>query len=357
MKTIRSGFLVAIVSVAVWPLAAQPGEVNHRFVQVNGIRMHIAEQGHGPLVVLVHGFPELWYSWRHVLPALAAAGYHVVAPDMRGYGQTDAPLDIADYSQLQVVGDIVGLVHALGYEQAVIAGHDFGAVSAFNSANLRPDMFRAVVLLSVPYSVRAEGALKPSEFNRRRVPQGMQFYQTYYQEPGVAEKVLDADPKRTLRMWLYSSSGSTPPEDKTRYTFGMNETALDARTEPKRLPSWLKPEDLDYYAKEFSRTGFRGALNWYRAADTYWEATAFLIDRKLLQPTLFIGGADDPWIVQVGRPGVDSMEKSVPNLWKKVLLSGVGHSTEQEAPTEVNRLFIEFLRHVDSMEASPTGIR
>ncbi len=340
--------VACLVTVAVFPVAAQTGELHHRFVQVNGIRMHVAEQGQGPLVVLVHGFPELWYNWRHVLPALAAAGYHAVAPDMRGYGQTDAPRDIGDYSQLQVAGDIVGLVHALGYEQAVIAGHDWGATAAFNSALLRPDMVRGVVLLSVPYSVRAEGAIKPSEANRRRVPQGMQFYVTYYQEPGVAEKVLEADPKRTLRMWLYSSSGSIPPEHRARYTFGMNETALDGRTEPKQLPPWLKQEDLDYYAKEFSRTGFGGALNWYRAQDIFWAQTPFLVGRKLLQPALFIGGADDPWIAQVGRAAVDNLEKGAPNLWKKVLLPGVGHSIEQEAPVEVNRLLIEFLHHLDS---------
>jgi pimeloyl-ACP methyl ester carboxylesterase len=342
---------VCFAAVGVLPAAAQTGALQHRFIQVNGIRMHIAEQGQGPLIVLVHGFPELWYNWRHVMPALAAAGYHAVAPDMRGYGQTDAPRDIADYSQLQVAGDIVGLVHALGYEQAVIAGHDWGASAAANCALLRPDIFRAVVQLSVPYSVRTEGAIKPSEANRRRVPQGTQFYVTYYQEPGVAEKVLDADPKRTLRMWLYSSSGGTPLEHKARYTFGMNETALDGRTEPKQLPAWLKPEDLEYYAKEFARTGFRGGLNWYRAQDIFWIETPFLVGRKLLQPMLFIGGADDPWIAQVGRAGVGNLEQSVPNLWKKVLLPGVGHSIEQEAPTQVNQLLIEFLRDIDSRTA------
>src|SRR5262249_13961089 len=155
------------------------------------------------------------------------AGYHAVAPDLRGFGQTDAPPNIADYSQLQVAGDIVGLVHALGYEQAVIVGHDAGSSAAPNCALLRPDLFRAVVQLSVPYSVRGADAVKPSEANRRRVPQGKQFYVTYYQEPGVAEKVLEADPKRTFRMFLYSSSGDTPAEHKSRYTFGLNETTLD----------------------------------------------------------------------------------------------------------------------------------
>src|SRR5205823_6147295 len=164
------------------------GDIRHRTVETNGIRMHIAEQGEGPLVVLCHGFPESWYSWRHVLPALAAAGYHAVAPDMRGYGQTDAPPDIRDYTQLQFVGDVVGLVHALGSEQAVIAGHDWGAPVAYNAAILRPDMFRAVILLSVPYGARTEGAVKPTEAMRKRAPAGQQFYQTYFQTPGVAEK-------------------------------------------------------------------------------------------------------------------------------------------------------------------------
>jgi len=169
-------------------VSAQSKSIKHRFVQVNGIRMHIAEQGEGPLIVVAHGWPELWYSWLHVLPALAAAGYHAVAPDMRGYGQTDAPPEVQDYTQFQFVGDVVGLVHALGCEQAVIAGHDLGAMVAHNAAILRPDMFRAVILLSVPYGMRTESAVKPTEAMRRRAPAEQQFYQTYFQMPGVAEK-------------------------------------------------------------------------------------------------------------------------------------------------------------------------
>jgi pimeloyl-ACP methyl ester carboxylesterase len=325
------------------PNSAQTTKVRHRFIQVNGIKMHIAEQGEGPLVVLVHGFPEFWYSWRHVLPALAAAGYHAVAPDMRGYGQTDAPPHVEDYTQLQFAGDLVGLVHALGYESASIAGHDWGAPAAYNAAILRPDMFNAVVLLSVPYSVRGEGGLKPTEGMRRRAPEGKQFYQTYFQEPGVAEKEFEADPKRALRMFLYSLSGSIPKEHKWRYVFGTNEKALDGCTDPPQLPKWLTQEDLDYYAKEFSRTGFRGGLNWYRTQDFFWQSTPFLVGRKLLQPALFVAGTDDP-VVEFAKPAVDNLEKAVPNLWKKVLLPGVGHWTEQEAPQEVNRLMIEFFR-------------
>jgi pimeloyl-ACP methyl ester carboxylesterase len=324
------------------PISAEITNMKHRFVQVNGIKMHIAEQGEGPLILLAHGWPELWYSWRHVLPTLAAAGYHAVASDIRGYGQTDAPPNIQDYTQLQLVGDVVGLVQTLGCEQAVIAGHDLGAMVAHNAAILRPDMFRAVILLSVPYRARTEGAVKPTETMRRRIPAGQQFYQIYFQSPGVAEKEFHADPKRTLRMFLYSLSGSIPKEDKWRYVFGENEQALDGCVDPKQLPAWLKPEDLDYYANEYSRTGFRGGLNWYRGQDIFWQETPFLIGRKMLQPTLYVGGTDDA-VVEFARPYVDNLEKSVPNLWKKVLLPGVGHWTEQEAPTEVNRLMVDFL--------------
>jgi pimeloyl-ACP methyl ester carboxylesterase len=335
-------FLVFAAVIA----AQEPAGIQHKFVETNGIKMHYAEMGKGPLVVLIHGFPELWYSYRHIIPALANAGYHVVAPDMRGYGQTDAPPRVEDYTQFQFVGDIVGLINSLGEKSAVVVGHDWGAPVAYNTALLRPDIVRGVVLLSVPFGVRGPGGIKPTEGMKQRMPGGMVFYQTYFQAPGVAEKDLEADVQKSLRMLLYSASGSIPKEHKWRYVMKSNEKALDTMTDPPALPKWLTQADLDYFTKEFTRTGFRGGLNWYRNQDFFWQNTGFLIGRQLLQPTLYIAGTDDA-VVEFARGGVDNIEKSVPNLWRKVMLPGVGHWTEQEAPAEVSKHTIEFLKTLD----------
>ena len=181
-------------------------DITHRFVDVNGIRMHIAEQGAGPLVLLCHGFPESWYSWRHQLPALADAGFHAIAPDMRGYGQTDRPDAIDQYTMLHLVGDMVGLLDALGARPAVIAGHDWGAPVAWHAALLRPDRFRAVVGLSVPF--RPRGRARPTTV----MPQtdDAQFYQLYFQEPGVAEAEFERDARASIRRVLYSSLRGRP---------------------------------------------------------------------------------------------------------------------------------------------------
>ena len=184
-------------------------QIQHRTVETNGIRMHIAEQGAGPLVVLCHGFPESWYSWRHQLSALAEAGFHAVAPDMRGYGQTDRPEAIDQYTLLHLVGDMVGLLDALGAESAVIAGHDWGAPVAWHAALLRPDRFRAVIGLSVPY--RPRSPVRPTTVMPRT--DDALFYQLYFQEPGVAEAELERDVRATIRRLAYSGSGDVPLRD------------------------------------------------------------------------------------------------------------------------------------------------
>jgi pimeloyl-ACP methyl ester carboxylesterase len=316
--------------------------MNHRFVRSNGIKMHIAEDGEGPLVVLCHGFPELWYSWRHQLKALAEAGYHVVAPDQRGYGQTDRPEAIEDYNILQLCGDIVGLVDALGDTEAVIVGHDWGAPVAWVCTLLRPDIFRAVVLLSVPYRQRSWAGIRPTEV-MKQMAGDKQFYQLYFQEPGKAEHELEADVRKTMLMGLYSGSGDALPDKRWRFLFDKSETFLNTGAVPETLPAWLTEADLDFYTEEFKRTGFRGGLNWYRNIDTNWELTPFLSGAKIRQPSLFIAGEFDG-VITMYRQAFDSLEETMPGLRKKVLLPGAGHWIQQERPREVNDLVIQCLK-------------
>ncbi len=314
----------------------------HRFVQTNGIRMHVAEQGAGPLVLLLHGFPESWYSWRHQLPALAGAGFHVVAPDQRGYGQTDRPAPIEDYHLLNLTADIVGLVGALGQDQAVVIGHDWGAPVAWTCALLRPDLFRAVGLLSVPYLQRAWSDPRPTDGMKLISGDGW-FYQLYFQEPGRAEADLESDVRRAVTMFLYAASGDAPPEKRWRFLFGKDEHLLDTGGLPDTLPPWLTEADIDFYTAEFTRTGFRGGLNWYRNLDRWWELTRCLVGAAIRQPSLFAAGDRDA-VISMYRPAYDALPRTMPGLRTNVLLPGAGHWIQQERPAEVNRLLLQFLQ-------------
>lgn len=313
--------------------------VTHRIVETNGIRMHLAEQGTGPLVLLCHGFPESWHSWRHQLPALAAAGYHAVAPDMRGYGETDAPAAIEQYTQLHHVGDMVGLLDALGAETAVIVGHDWGAPVAWNAALLRPDRFPAVAALSVPYSPR--GSVRPTQALKAAF--GDRFmYMLYFQTPGVAEAELERDPRATIVRMLYAISGDAPAgtgfRDKRK-----GATFLDGMPEPATLPAWLRADDVKFYAQEFHRTGFRGGLNWYRNLDRTWELMAPWHHAPVRVPALFVAGDRDPVIGMMMRASLDRLHETVPALTRKVILPGCGHWTQQERPADVNAELLTFL--------------
>jgi pimeloyl-ACP methyl ester carboxylesterase len=322
--------------------------VKHRTHETNGIRRHVAEQGDGPLVLLCHGFPESWHSWRHQLGALADAGFHAVAPDMRGYGQTDAPAEIDKYTQLHHVGDMVGLLDALGESTAVIVGHDWGAPVAWNSALLRPDRFRAVAALSVPFSPR--GSHPPTQLLKAAF--GDRFvYMLYFQTPGVAEAELDADPRAVIRKLLYAISGDAPAG--TGFGSKMKGAKfLDGMPDPDKLPAWLTDEDVEFYAGEFRRTGFRGGLNWYRNLDRTWELMAPWHHAQVRVPALFIAGdrdiiftaSRDPVIGMMMKASLDALEQTVPGLRRKLILPGCGHWTQQERPAEVNAELIGFLR-------------
>jgi pimeloyl-ACP methyl ester carboxylesterase len=315
---------------------------HHRFVEANSLRHHVVEQGDEPLVLLCHGFPESWYSWRHQLPALAAAGYHAVAPDMRGYGQTDRPEAIEQYTQLHMVGDMVGLLDALGAETAVIVGHDWGAPVAWNAALLRPDRFRGVAALSVPYSPR--GDVRPTEGLARAAGDTF-MYMLYFQTPGVAEAELEKDVRRTLSRMLYSISGDAPRGEGWR-VLPRDTTFLDALTDPPTLPAWLSEADLDFYTGEFTRTGFRGGLNWYRNIDRTWELMAAHRGARVTVPALFIAG-DLDMVIARRQKDLERLSAVVPGLRKLVLLPGCGHWTQQERPAEVNAELIAFLGGLD----------
>jgi pimeloyl-ACP methyl ester carboxylesterase len=323
-------------------------QVMHRTIKTNGIQMHIAEQGSGPLVLLCHGFPESWYSWRHQLKALSEAGYHAVAPDMRGYGQTDRPDAIDQYTLLHLVGDMVGVVDALGEPTAVIAGHDWGAPVAWHSALLRPDRFRAVIGLSVPY--RGRGPVRPSTV----MPQTdtALFYQLYFQTPGVAEADLERDPKASIRRLLYGASGDAPRGTGNPWQAGPGAGMVARKSgfveqmpDPVELPAWLTAADLDFYAAEFARSGFRGGLNWYRNIDRSWEMLAPFAGAKITVPALYVAGDRD---VVVTFPGMEqtlaNLQTVVPQLRGRIMLPGCGHWTQQERAVEVNTAMIEFLR-------------
>jgi pimeloyl-ACP methyl ester carboxylesterase len=314
--------------------------IEHRTVEANGIRMHIAEQGAGPLVVLCHGFPESWYSWRHQLAALAEAGFHAVAPDMRGYGQTEAPEAIEQYTMLHLVGDMVGLLDALDAKSAVIAGHDWGAPVAWHAALLRPDRFRAVIGLSVPFRPRTP--VRPTT----AMPQtdDAVFYQLYFQAPGAAEAELERDVRATMRRLAYSGSGDAPRRDAIAMV-PRGGGVLDHTIDPETLPPWLTAEDIEFYAREFARAGFRGGLNWYRNIDRNWELLAPYAGAQVTVPALYVAGDRDLVVAFRGMDQlIPNLSRFVPNLRRTLMLPGCGHWTQQERPREVNAALVEFLK-------------
>jgi pimeloyl-ACP methyl ester carboxylesterase len=323
-------------------------EIRHRMIETNGIRLHLAEQGEGPLVLLCHGFPESWYSWRHQLKALAEAGYRAVAPDMRGYGQTERPEPIEKYTLFHLVGDMVGVLDALGAEQAVIAGHDWGAPVAWHAALMRPDRFRAVIGLSVPF--RPRGAAAPTTVMPKT--DDAVFYQLYFQAPGVAEAELERDVPRTMRSMLYSASGDVPAGTRSAVAAGhavgmvpRRGGLLSASINPDELPPWLSAADIEFYVGEYSRTGFRGGLNWYRNIDRNWELLAPYAGAQIKVPALYVAGDRDLVLAFRGMDQLlPALPKFIPQLRRTLILPGCGHWTQQERPREVNAAMIEFLQ-------------
>ena len=317
--------------------------ITHQQIQTNGITMHIAEAGNGHLVVLLHGFPEVWYAWRHQLPALAEAGYHAIAPDLRGYGETDIPDTIDSYSTITMTEDIRGLLNALNAEKAVIIGHDIGAHIAWLFAELYPQRVSAVVGLSVAWHPRAD--LPPSQLVKRAAHGKFSMFQ-YFLEPGLAESELETDIRDSLRRFLYSLSGDAPA-DLVSYLFTGKPAELkllDEMQDFTTLPDWLTETDLNYYVRAYQRTGFGGALNFYRNKDRDWQELGRKQIANVSQPSLFIGGERDCSVIF---GSVEPMKTALPNLRKLVILPSCGHWVQEERPKEVTTAIIDFLQQED----------
>ena len=311
--------------------------VEPHFVETNGIRMAVYEQGQGIPVILCHGWPELAYSWRHQLPALAAAGFRAIAPDQRGYGETDAPPEITDYDIHHLTGDLVGLLDALGIEKAVFCGHDWGGIVVWQLPLLHPDRVAGVIGLNTPFL--PHGPIDPIAGFRAAF--GEDMYIVWFQEPGVAEAVLDPEPEKLLSLLMRRSGMSLDEYDAQpaeRRNFAIKDM-LKADLAMLSGEPLLDDTELAVFANAFRRTGFRGGINWYRNFSRNWELTAELTER-IDVPCLMVMAENDA----VLRPAMaDGMEQYCPQL-EKHLVRNCGHWTQQEHPEEVNRVIIDWLK-------------
>lgn len=334
-----SAFLLG--GCASWPTG--PDEPKLRMIRSNGINMRIAEMGEGPLVILAHGWPESWYSWRHQLKALAAAGYHAVAPDMRGYGSTEAPEPVTEYDIHHLAGDIVGIIDAMGEDKAHLVGHDWGAIVSWNSVLLHQERFHSLTAMSVPYGGR--GAVSPIEGMKRGFGENF-YYILYFQEPGVAEAEFDAAPRAILSRLYRSPDRPTKPAVLTDPKMSAGGW-IPRLGEPIMRPDWLSKSDLDYFVGEFERAGFRGSINYYRNFDRNWETTPELADATIDIPVMFLAGEKD--VVIRGRTQAQlqaSMEAVCTDLREVTLIPETGHWVQQEEAGIVNSELIDFLRTV-----------
>jgi pimeloyl-ACP methyl ester carboxylesterase len=341
----------------------------HLQIDANGIRLHVVTQGEGPAILFCHGFPGLWYSWRHQLPAVADAGYRAIALDMRGYGRSTRPRQASEYGNQTIVADLTGVLDALGEDRAVFVGHDFGAQAAWAAALHAPERVRGLVSIAVPYGVGfarrkskdSDAETAPSEPRSRgrkpsetyaEIAKDHFLHLHYFQERGPAEAELGAHPRLFLKRiyWALSARGSLLdfkqfPSEGTGY--------LDVLAEPSEpLPwPWLSEEDLSYLVAEYMRTGpetaFIGGLNSYRAMDVNWARDPKYGTSAIQKPALFICGEKDPVLQIITPKTLDTMPNRVPDLRGVQLVPNAGHFAQQEQPDAVNRSLLQFLATLD----------
>jgi pimeloyl-ACP methyl ester carboxylesterase len=316
-----------------------------------GIEIDVTSAGDPtrPTVMLCHGFPESGHSWRHQIEPLVTAGFHVIVPDQRGYASSSAPRDPLAYGAEQLTGDLVAILDAFGVDQAVMVGHDWGAILVWHMAELHPERTRAVIAASVPYT---KWPMTPTELFRS-VYGDRFFYMLYFQEVGPAETELDADVRRTMHTVMWAASGE-------KYMAGgevempalgqigwVDSMVLSAGSIPDHLPDWLTEEDFEVYVRQFTESGFFGPVSWYRNLDANYALTSNITPDELTMPTFFIGGTHDA--VTAGRPGyIESMERALPNHRGTVIIDGAGHWLQQEAPAEFNSALLGCVNQIFS---------
>lgn len=311
--------------------------------ELDGITLHAIEQGEGPVVFLVHGYPETSFSWRHQMPVLAEAGYRAIAIDVRGYGRSSCPADIEDYAMTRLVADNVRLAEKLEIDEVVIVGHDWGAPIASSSALLRPDLFSAVGLLSVPYA--PPSTRPPTKVLAELFGSDNEFYITYFQEPGRADAEAAEDVRGWLSGFYFGAAAGAPPEAHRFAVVPKGSRMKDLLVQPEAEMAWLPKADLDRYVADFERTGFTGGLNRYRNLDRDWADLAAFRGRPITVPALFVGGAEDGPTIW-GATAIARFPETLPRLWGSHVLENCGHWVQQEKPDEVNRLLLDFLAEV-----------
>jgi pimeloyl-ACP methyl ester carboxylesterase len=313
---------------------------NFQMIKTNGVTLRTVVEGSEPLVILLHGFPQCWYLWRHQIDPLVAAGFQVAVPDQRGYGGSDTPAPIEAYNIVELSNDVAGLATALGHDRFIVVGHDWGAPVAWHTALLHAKRVRAVVGMSVPYFRGVVGAMTQQENFRDNF-----WYMVYFQKPSVAEAELEADIRKSLRMVYYSISGDAP-EGLWFVPKKASAKFLEGLVDPSTLPWSLTAEDLDYYVAQYEQSGFRGPLNWYRNIDRNIEITRQLANAKIEQPSFFIAGKKDLVLSFGGGNLLSAMDQFVPNLRGKVIIEGAGHWVQAERPVPTNEALLGFLKTV-----------
>jgi pimeloyl-ACP methyl ester carboxylesterase len=302
------------------------------------MRHRVLDEGSGPPVILLHGFPEGAFSWRHQVRALADAGFRAIAPDQRGYAGAEPVVKVDGYDQVELALDVIALLDALGLDRVPLIGHDWGAALTWNTALLHPDRIASLVAMSVPYGGRPPAP--PTQLMKKRVGEAF-FYMLYFQEPGVAEAELEADVRESLRRFYYSASGEARVGEMLG-PYPKTSKLLDTLRASPALPSWLGAEELEHFTESFKASGFAGPIGWYRSMDRSWERTAHLADAKVTQRALFIAGERDP-VILFSQSQIERMPGVVPNLAGIRMMEGAGHWIQQERPDDVNGEIIRFL--------------